>query len=326
MNHHHLSGLVRRIAGATVAAVVFALLSLANPATASAATGADAAALAAANVDKTAGTCANNPTYNSLGGPQFETSCSGGPEYWCADFAQWVWEHAGFSTGGLNAAASSFVDYGRANSTLHTSASYSPQPGDAVVYGSTKDSEIHHVGIVTSVNPDGSISTANGDWGGTQNTGSMAGFAVSSHVAAITIAAGQKSAGSAPDNVDAADGYYILGYTTPVATGSSNPYTPAAVCGSGFGVVDSHALPGAVVYLLFNGATGQNCVTTMATHPVGQVAMDATLAAQGGASASNPGSFTYYAGPVTLAAPKVCVQWGGSYAGASWTSDWSHCG
>ncbi|GAA2234303.1 MULTISPECIES: hypothetical protein [Kitasatospora] len=115
-----------------------------------------------------------------------------------------------------------------------------------------------------------------------------------------------------------------LGYTTPVATGSGNPYTPAGVCGSGLGVVDSHALPGAVVYLLFNGATGQNCVTTMATHPAGQVAMDATPAAQGGTPASNPGSFTYYAGPVTLAAPKVCVRWGGSYAGASWTSDWSH--
>ncbi|WP_405019927.1 CHAP domain-containing protein [Kitasatospora sp. NBC_00070] len=330
MNHRHLPGLVRRIAGATVATVVFALLNLANVTTASAATGTGAAALAAANLDKTAGTCANSPTHNSLGGAQFETSCSGGgsggPEYWCADFVQWVWQNSGFSTGGLDADAASFYAYGRDNGTLHTSASYQPQPGDAVVYGSVNDTEIHHVAIVTSVNADGSITTANGDWGGTPGTGSMADFAVSSRVAAITLSAGQKSVGSVPGNVDTADGYTIVGYTTPTTTGSTNPNTPTAICGTGFKVIDSHALGGAVVYLLYNGSTARNCVTTVATDPGGKVAMDATLAAQGGSSAGNPGNFTYYAGPVILGAANVCVQWGGSYAGTSWTSGWSHCG
>nr|BFE73920.1 hypothetical protein GCM10020092_072210 [Actinoplanes digitatis] len=54
--------------------------------------------------------------------------------------------------------------------------------------------------------------------------------------------------------------------------------------------------------------------------------MKATLAVQGGASDSNSGSFTYYAGPVYADAPDACVTWGGGYKGSTWTSDWTHCG
>lgn len=127
-----LTHVLRRIAGAAAAAVALGLLTFTTAPSASAATGTSAATLAAANVGKTAGTCANTPTYNSLGGSQFEHSCaggySGGPEYWCADFVQWVWGNSGFYTGGLTAAAASFQTYGQNNGTLHTSASYSPQP------------------------------------------------------------------------------------------------------------------------------------------------------------------------------------------------------
>ncbi|MGF1426709.1 CHAP domain-containing protein [Kitasatospora sp. LaBMicrA B282] len=331
--------LLRRTSGAAVVLLLAGLVTLLPAGSATAAAGGDAAALAAANVGKTAGTCANAPTYNSLGGSQFETSCSGGysggPEYWCADFAEWVWQHSGFATNGLTAAAASFYTYGQNNGTLHTATSYRPQPGDAVEYGSIYDSEIHHVAIVTSVNGDGSVTTANGDWNGTTGTGSMAGFAVSSSVVSITIPAGQTAVGTEPSTVDPGDGYYIVGYTTPVASGSGNnpppvaggnPYSPNAVCGTGFGVIDSHALAGATVFLLYNSATGQNCVTTLVTNPAGPVPLNATLAVQGGSSGSNPGSFTYYAGPVTESAPSACVQWGGSYQGTSWTSGWSHCG
>ncbi|GAA1950002.1 hypothetical protein GCM10009738_24330 [Kitasatospora viridis] len=310
------------------------LATLLPAAGASAATGTGAAQLASANIGKSAGTCANNPTYNSLGGSQFEHSCaggySGGPEYWCADFAMWVWQNSGFYTGGLDAGAASFQTYGLNNGSQHTAADYRPQVGDAVEYGSTLDSAIHHVGIVTAVNADGSVTTANGDWGGTTGTGTMAGFAVTSSVVQITIPAGQTSVGSEPSTVDTADGYYIVGYTTPVTSGSgstgANPYSPTQVCGSGYGVIDSHDLGSAVVYLLYDGTTGYNCVTTLAKTPSGAVAMNATLAVQGGSSATNPGNFTYYAGPVTAYAPNSCVQWGGSYAGSSWTSSWDHCG
>jgi len=107
---------------------------------------------------------------------------------------------------------------------------------------------------------------------------------------------------------------------------SGNPYSPSAVCGSGYDVIDSHGITGATVYLLYDDSTGHNCVVTLATTPSsGAKSMNATLAVQGGSSASNPGTFTYYAGPVTEYAPSSCVEWGGSYNGSSWTSGWSHC-
>ncbi|WP_329564363.1 CHAP domain-containing protein [Kitasatospora sp. NBC_01266] len=322
---------VHRISAWGAVILTAALLSFTGLSAASAAapSGASAAALAAANVGKSAGTCANTPSYNTLGGAQFETSCSGGgsggPEYWCADFAQWVWANSGFSTAGLNAGAASFQQYGQQNGTQHTQAGYQPQLGDAIEYASTKDSLIHHVAVVTALNADGSVTTANGDWNGDPSTTTMAAWAVSSQVVSITIPASELAVGSQPSSVDPADGYYIAGYTTPVAA-SSNPYTPTAVCGAGFSVVDSHSLGGAEVYLLYSGATQQNCVTTMVNTPTGPVSLNATLSVQGGASASNPGSYTYYAGPVTLAAPAACVMWGGTYQGTTWTSGWSHCG
>ncbi|MEU9131761.1 CHAP domain-containing protein [Kitasatospora sp. NPDC048540] len=323
-----LKHLVRRISGTVAVALALALPTVTGTAEAAAATGADAAALAAANVGKSAGTCADLPTTNSLGGDQFLTSCSGGysggPEYWCADFAKWVWQKSGFAVQGLDASAASFRSYGLGHGTQHTSPSYRPSPGDAVEYGAP-DGDIHHVAIVTAVDADGSIVTANGDWNGRHDAGSMAEFAKSSQVVSITIPAAETAVGSVPGSVDPANGYYIAGYTSP-STVSGNPYTPTAVCGSGFGVVDSHGLDGAQVYLLYNATTGQNCVTTLVDRPAGPVPLNATLSVQDGASASDPGNFASYAGPVRLAAPGACVKWGGSYGSTSWTSDWSHCG
>jgi hypothetical protein len=112
---------------------------------------------------------------------------------------------------------------------------------------------------------------------------------------------------------------------TPGST-ATNPYSAGQACGSGYGVIDSHSLGGATVYLLYNGGNGDNCVVTLVDHPNGAVPMNATLAVQGGSSGGNPGNFTYYAGPVIEHASRTCVQWGGSFQGVSWTSGWSHCG
>ncbi|MEV8092764.1 CHAP domain-containing protein [Kitasatospora sp. NPDC085879] len=315
-------------AGTTPAA---APASAAPAAPAAAASASDAARLAAANVGRTAGTCANTPTHNTLGGAQFEHSCvgwAGVPEYWCADFAIWAWRNSGLAVTGLDASAVSFRTYGQDNGTLHTAASYVPQPGDAVIYGTGSGSGtvIHHVGIVTAVTADGSVVTANGDWNGDPNAVSEADFAKSSSVVSLTIPAAQRTTGSVPGTVDPADGYRIDGYITPVAASSANPHTPTQVCGAGFGVVDSHSLGGATAYLLYEAASGRNCVVTLATQPSGAVPMNATLKVQGGATADNPGSYTYYAGPVILSAAGTCVDWGGSYRSTTWTSGWSHCG
>jgi hypothetical protein len=117
--------------------------------------------------------------------------------------------------------------------------------------------------------------------------------------------------------------------TTPKTTPTlkPNPYTATGVCGSGYKVVDQHALgSSATIYLLYSSAAGKNCVVTMSkkVYP-GKLSMNAILQVQGGGSGSNPGKFTAYAGPVRLAAVKKCVIWGGSWNTASWKSGWSHC-
>jgi hypothetical protein len=127
---------------------------------ASAASASTIAALATANVGKQA--CSTN----TLGGRGFETSCTGNggqPEYWCADFAKWVWASAGVAdTSWLNALAGSFYTYGQRFGTL----SAEPAVGDAVVFSYDGDGDAEHVAIVTQVNPDGTVETVSGDFDG----------------------------------------------------------------------------------------------------------------------------------------------------------------
>ena len=113
----------------------------------------------------------------------------------------------------------------------------------------------------------------------------------------------------------------------PVAPPQANPYTAKGVCGAGYAVIDSHALgANATIYLLYKATGAMNCVVTMSKYVVpAKTSMNAKLQVQNGASGSNPGSFSAYAGPVRLTALKKCVIWGGSWGSMSWTSGWSHC-
>lgn len=132
------------------------------------------AKLALDNVDKQA--CSTN----SLGHKDFDSSCTGNdghPEYWCADFARWVWSHAGVGdVEGLTAAAGSFYTYGDHHGTRHSE----PAVGDAVVFNYVGDGVAEHVAIVTKVESNGDIETVSGDWDG--ESGSEAHFASTSHV------------------------------------------------------------------------------------------------------------------------------------------------
>ncbi|NRQ35596.1 hypothetical protein HII36_27735 [Nonomuraea sp. NN258] len=124
----------------------------------------------------------------------------------------------------------------------------------------------------------------------------------------------------------------LAGTTPAQAATAANPYDPAAVCGSGFRVIDSHPFTSggtklATVYLSYKGSTGENCVVTL-NHTVSTIWMRATLSVQGGATRSDAKEYRYYAGPVKLRAAGKCVKWGGTWDEApfSWTSGWSHCG
>ncbi|MEO9238831.1 MAG: CHAP domain-containing protein [Jatrophihabitantaceae bacterium] len=173
-----------------------------DPAVASAGTPSAIGALATANHAKKA--C----SVNSLGGTGFATSCTGNggqPEYWCADFARWVWGHEGVSyTADLNALAASFYSYGSKHGTL----TKTPAVGDAAVFNATSTSttNIHHVAIVTAVNADGTVTVENGDFGG--ESGSEAHFASTSSVVRTVINAtvGTKSS---------SEGQYLVDYVRP---------------------------------------------------------------------------------------------------------------
>jgi hypothetical protein len=178
--------------------------------------GSTIAAIATANIGL--GACSTN----SEGGTAFETSCDGNdgePEYWCADFAQWVWQEAGADTTGLDAAAGSFYVYGQNNGTLHVT----PLLGDAVVFNYGGDGYADHVAIVIEVNADGTIETVSGDWNGTGST--EAEFSSTSSVV-LNSPAYPGVVETAPDIM----GMTISGFVSPVpASGGSGP-APTPTC------------------------------------------------------------------------------------------------
>jgi MYXO-CTERM domain-containing protein len=179
--------------------------------TAAALTGTDVATLALANVGGMA--CAKN----SLGGTSFDSSCTGNggqPEYWCADFARWVWANTGASnTSELTAAAGSFYVYGQNHGTLHDT----PAVGDAAVFNYQGGGVADHVALVTQVNSDGTIETVSGDWNG--QSGTEAQFSSTSHVVLNSPAYGP-SVGSTP----AVMGMTISGYISPVGLQATTSY------------------------------------------------------------------------------------------------------
>ena len=120
------------------------------------------------------------------------TSCGNGnsQEEWCADFAAWTWQQAGVSftfgydSGDINGAAASFYTWAAAHGTWHAAGSgYTPQPGDAVIYGLVADTgsgnwegwTADHVAIVTSYTPgDAGPNVVNGDWWSSGNGAAVA--------------------------------------------------------------------------------------------------------------------------------------------------------
>ena len=114
--------------------------------------------------------------------------------------------------------------------------------------------------------------------------------------------------------------------------GSSNPYTPTQVCGSGYKQIDSATLKSGstttgTVHLMYNAANGSNCVVTLKATSLGtNTATSAYLEVQGKTRKTDSGNFGYYAGPVSDSAPATCVKWGGSAGGASYNSPFEHCG
>lgn len=129
------------------------------------------------------------------------------------------------------------------------------------------------------------------------------------------------------------DGTQILywgtrAYTSANTCAANNPHTPQAVCGTGYRVIDWAGLGSAgAVYLLYNAATGNNCVATIKASSLGTASpTSAFLEVEGQTRTTDSGSYAYYAGPVRKAAAGSCVRWGGTAGGVSYTSPFEHCG
>jgi CHAP domain/PKD domain len=96
-------------------------------------------------------------------------------EAWCSDFAKWAWQQAGVTAdmNDINAGSTSFTGWAQAQGQTLTVDSDAPAVGDAVVFyppGAVGPSDYaDHVGIVTAVNPDGTVNLVNGDFLGASN-------------------------------------------------------------------------------------------------------------------------------------------------------------
>jgi PKD repeat protein len=89
-------------------------------------------------------------------------------ETWCSDFNKWAWERAGVTAdmNTLNAGAVSFYDWAQRQGETLTADTGTPAVGDSIVFFDPRRVGVYadHVGIVTSVNPDGTINMVNGDF------------------------------------------------------------------------------------------------------------------------------------------------------------------
>ena len=143
--------------------------------------------------------------YTTLSG---QSACA---NWWCAVFASWVWRHAGVPDAPDTWVATDTAVWGQQRGLFKPRPAGgigNPQPGDMVVYGQPGASTGGHVGIVYSVNSNGTITTIDGDYNGSTPT--------TSHVFRDTV--NPVSARSGASN------WLISGYVSP--PGVTPPYVP----------------------------------------------------------------------------------------------------
>lgn len=91
-------------------------------------------------------------------------------ETWCSDFAKWAWAQAGVTAdmNTLNAGADSFYAWALQQGQSPVADTGTPEPGDAVLFyppgAITTASYADHVGVISSVNADGTVNIVDGDF------------------------------------------------------------------------------------------------------------------------------------------------------------------
>ncbi|MER5640873.1 CHAP domain-containing protein [Kitasatospora sp. NPDC002227] len=145
---------------------------------------------------------------------------------WCAAFATWAWGQGGVDVSRLGWTVTTFVNYGDNNGTWHDPGTYTPQPGDAMIFGGsgfpTKASGGAHVGIVEKVNSNGTITEIGGNQGNS-----------------VTEVTG--TADSIEHNLEGSS-YNFLGYVSPAGLATTTP-PPASTSAVAAGTKGSVVYP-----------------------------------------------------------------------------------
>ncbi|MGW8358637.1 Ig-like domain-containing protein [Streptomyces wedmorensis] len=123
------------------------------------------------------GPCAGGGYHNGLNQNNSCNGYGGAAHAWCADFVGWVWsKYNVMGQAVLTDAASSFWAYGQKYGTLHTSSTYTPSVGDAVVY-EYANGWAQHVAMVTGV-ADGKVTITGGNESNSVRTNTTSGWHV----------------------------------------------------------------------------------------------------------------------------------------------------
>ena len=142
---------------------------------------------------------------------------------WCAMFVEWVWDAANVSKVPSTWVGRGVGQWGQDNGLWKARPSGSrgnPLPGDLVVYGSPDYVTGGHVGLVASVNSDGTITTIDGNWGDS---------VVKRTINPLTATGG-------------ASGLPISGYVEPANVADATPRPPAPVNRVGASAIEFNKL------------------------------------------------------------------------------------
>ncbi len=186
-------------------------------------------------------------------------------ETWCSDFNKWVWERAGITAdmNTLNAGAVSFYDWATSQGQNPQPDTGTPQVGDSIVFfnPSFYPYFADHVGIVTSVSPNGTIDMVNGDFAATPDV----------HVEYDTDITSLSAFAAAVEGTPGEEWVIVTPPTTaqqPVPTGRIfGP--PVAVAGTTGSFSASGTVPGGSVtgyYWTFGDGRTTNATGTSVTH------------------------------------------------------------
>jgi hypothetical protein len=89
---------------------------------------------------------------------------NGQNQAWCDDFASWVLQKAGYQGYGSQAYVPSSVNWAKQNGLwIPNGNGAAPQKGDLVVFDWNGDGTADHIGVVTGVNQNGTISVVSGN-------------------------------------------------------------------------------------------------------------------------------------------------------------------